>query len=169
MIESLANRESFSGSARWQPREGNKWTKGFIYTAGAVLLITAAAKLVSAGGDARILQRPDPVFGISFRSLFFLVGTFEMAVAAFCFFGNRRGIQAALVAWLGTSFLLYRLGLWWVGYPAPCPCLGSLTGALHIPQGAADMVMKVLLVYLVAGSYASLLWLGLKARQEGAH
>jgi hypothetical protein len=64
-----------------------------------------------------------------------------------------------LVAWLATSLLAYRIGLVAVGYHRPCPCLGNLTDALHIPPQIADTAMKIILAYLLIGSYATLFWL----------
>jgi hypothetical protein len=63
------------------------------------------------------------------------------------------------LAWLSTSFLIYRFGLVWAGYHKPCPCLGNLTDALHIPPQTADTAMKIILAYLLIGSYATLFWL----------
>jgi hypothetical protein len=40
-----------------------------------------------------------------------------------------------------------------------CPCLGNLTDALHITPQTADTAMKIILTYLLIGSYASLFWL----------
>jgi cbb3-type cytochrome oxidase subunit 3 len=42
--------------------------------------------------------------------------------------------------------------------------LGNLTDALHIPPQAADTAMKIILAYLLIGSYATLFWLW---RQRG--
>jgi hypothetical protein len=137
-----------------------KITRLFISSAGACLLLTAAAKLISTFGEAHVLQAREPLLGIAFRDLFWLVGSIELAVGLFCLFGKRVGMQAALVAWLGTNFVLYRLGLWWVGYQKPCGCMGNLTDALHITPRTADTIMKVVLVYLLIGSYTTLysLW-----------
>jgi hypothetical protein len=67
-------------------------------------------------------------------------------------------MQTRLIGWLATSFVVYRLGLLWVGYHKPCGCLGSLTEALYLSPEAADASMKVVLAYLVVGSYATLIW-----------
>ena len=131
----------------------------FIYSAGTLLVMTSAAKLVSAGGSARILQYMDPIFNISFQHVFVVVGALEFLVALLCFFYQRAEVKAGLLAWLSTSFLLYRLGLVWVGYHRPCSCMGNLTDALHIPPHAADLTMKIILGYLLLGSYATLFWL----------
>jgi hypothetical protein len=53
---------------------------------------------------------------------------------------------------------MYRLGLWWMDWKKPCSCLGNLTDALHISPQTADNITKVLLAYLLIGSYGLLLW-----------
>jgi hypothetical protein len=131
----------------------------FVYSAGVLLAITAIAKLIGSEGSARILQNSDPILAISFRHIFWIVGTLELSVALVCFFGKRVGLKAYLVAWLATGFLVYRFGLMLVGYHKPCSCLGNLTDALHIPPPMADTAMKIILAYLLIGSYATLFWL----------
>jgi hypothetical protein len=43
--------------------------------------------------------------------------------------------------------------------------MGSLTEALHLAPKTSDLIMKIILCYLLVGSYASLLWLW-KEKQE---
>ena len=137
----------------------------FIFSAGALLLATAIAKFISSFGSARILQTPDPILGISFRCVFWLVGTVELAIALACFLGKKIRLKAGLVAWLATTFVEYRLGLIWIGYQKPCSCLGNLTDALHIPPKTADTAIKFILAYLLLGSYATLFWLWRKGKK----
>jgi len=90
-----------------------------------------------------------------------MVGGIELVVALVCLVSRRTlAIKAGLIAWLATSFLIYRLGLVWVVYQKPCSCLGNLTDALHISPQIADTAMKIILAYLLIGSYATLfsLW-----------
>ena len=70
----------------------------FMVSAGTLLLATAAAKLVSAGGNARILQDPDPILAISYHHVFRIVGALELMIALVCLFGNQPRFQAGLVA-----------------------------------------------------------------------
>jgi hypothetical protein len=139
---------------------GNKsarWSRWFIFSAGAILLLTGLAKLISAFGTAHIFQMSDPILRISFRNLFLLVGGVELLISLICFFyGKHPMLQASLIAWLATNFAIYRLCLFEIGYQKPCSCLGSLTGVLHIPSETADSIMKIILVYLLTGSYLTL-------------
>jgi len=133
--------------------------KAFIYSAGILLTITATAKLVSSLGSVRILQYSDPILTVSFKHVFLFVGVIELVIALNCFFSKRIWLPAGLVAWLATSFLAYRIGLVTVGYHRPCSCMGNFMDALHIPPQTADTAMKIILAYLLIGSYATLFWL----------
>ena len=135
-----------------------KKIRWFVISAGALLTITAVAKFVSGAGDARVLEYPEPITSIPFKYVFWSLGVFELAIALVCFFGKRVGMQTCLLAWLATNFVAYRLGLLWLGHK-PCSCLGNLTDALHIPPQTADTAMKIILAYLLIGSYATLFWL----------
>ena len=139
----------------------------FARSAGALLAVAAIAKLVSSTGTVRILQNTDPILAISFRHIFWIAGGIELSVAIVCFFSKRIEIKTGLIAWLATSFLVYRIGLVLVGYHKPCSCLGNLTDVLHIPPKTADTAMKIILAYLLIGSYGILFHLWWKRKAEG--
>ncbi len=109
-------------------------------------------------GNSKFLTFVDPIMGIKFGQLMLLVGVAEIAIALVCWFGKRQTLALGLVAWMSTNFVVYRLGLWWMGWKKPCSCLGNLTDALHISPQVADNIMKVVLAYLLIGSYGLLLW-----------
>ncbi len=130
-----------------------KLARWFIVSAGGILLVTGTAKVVSALGRAEILNVADPIFGVSFRFMMLTAGILELTLSAICFFGKGIRLQAGLVAWLSTSFLLYRIGLWFVGWKRPCGCLGRLTDILHLSPQTADSLMKIVLAYLFVASW----------------
>jgi hypothetical protein len=130
----------------------------FIFSAGLLLFVTAVAKLTSSAGAAKILAESDPIFSISFRHVFWVVGMIELIIALVCLLGRRLQLQVRLLAWLATSFLFYRLALIWIDYHRPCSCLGNLTDALHVSPKTADVAMKFMLGYLLIGSYTGLIW-----------
>jgi hypothetical protein len=130
----------------------------FVLSFGIILGITGIGKVFSATGPARLLDTTDPLTGIPFRHLLLLVGLVELLNAFFCLFTNRRRLSLVAVAWLSTNFLVYRLGLWFIGWHHPCACMGSLAGMLHLSDQAGDNIMKGVLVYLLIGSYGMLLW-----------
>lgn len=134
-----------------------KTNRGFIRSAGVVLCITAAAKIISGFGSGRVLEYPEPFFSISFKYFLWMVGVVELVVAWVCFFGRQVKVQAWLLAWLTSIFLFYRLGLRWLGH-RPCSCLGNLTDALNVSPELVDNLMKVILAYLLLGSYTLLFW-----------
>lgn len=122
------------------------------------MALTGLAKALSAIGSARLLDDSDPIIGIPFRQLLLLVGLVELFIAFFCLFTDKRRFSLVAVAWISTNFLAYRLSLWLMGWHRPCHCLGNLTAMLHISHRLADNIMKVVLAYLLIGSYATLIW-----------
>jgi len=132
--------------------------KRFVISAGLILGLTGLAKLWTAFGNAKLLAIADPIIGIQFRNLMLAVGAMELVIAAVCLFTKANRLATILVAWMATNFLVYRIGLWWMGWKKPCGCLGNLTDALHIPPHTADVAIKVLLAYLLVGSYGLLIW-----------
>jgi hypothetical protein len=112
----------------------------------------------SSSGAARALILPDPILGLPFGDLMLLVGASEFLVALLCFSRRvRQTLKIAFVAWMATGFLVYRLGLWCIGWDHPCGCMGSLAGSLHLSDTAADHIMKGVLAYLLVGSFACLI------------
>lgn len=137
----------------------------FTFSAGVLFFITASAKLISASGTAGILKTSDPILHIPFRDVFWVVGACELVISLICLLTKRHLLQTVLIVWIATAFLIYRIGVSWVGYPAPCHCLGNLTDALHIPPQIADTAMKIILTYLLLGSCAALCWLWKEKRK----
>jgi hypothetical protein len=125
----------------------------FLTLAGTALLLTGVAKALSAIGTAPALNASDPLIGIPFRQLLLLVGLAELLIAFFCLLTDKRWFSLRAVGWLSTNFLIYRLGLWFIGWHHPCGCMGNLAGILHLSDRAADNIMKGVLAFLLVGSY----------------
>ncbi len=138
----------------------NRYFLFVLVTSGLLLAVTGLAKLWSSLGAARALLAPDPLPGVPYKHLLAGVAVMEIVVATICSLGRSRHLALALVAYLSTNFMLYRIGLWWIGWKQPCGCMGSLTDALHIRPQTADHIAFVLLLYMLAASYALLvvLW-----------
>jgi len=150
-MDSIAVQKTYlGGSAVHKP---SRWLRWFIISAGVVYLITGLAKLLSALGESKILILPDPIFSISYRHLMLIASGFELIVSGFCFFSRTSGLQVKMVAWLATTLLAYRLNLWATNWQAPCSCMGNLTDAIHISPQVADLTMKIVLAYLLVGSW----------------
>lgn len=143
-----------------------KIAKGFLWSAAGILLLTAIAKFISAMGHAKILLEHDPVTGLTYRYLFYGIAIVETGVGLACVFNKHYAFSAGLVAWLSTSFVAYRVCLYNLHYPQPCHCLGNLTDAIHVSPRIADAAMKIILAYLLVGSYAMLLLLAKRAKSD---
>lgn len=160
------NGEAANDVARGMAGSGERNVLGwFIHSAAMILIVTGAAKVWTAFGGVRLLTMADPIVGMPFKYLMLSVGLAEIAIALVCFFSKRQTLALGLVAWLSTNFVIYRFGLLWMDWHRPCNCLGNLTDALHIPPQTADNIMKVVLAYLLIGSYGLLIWQWRKRRE----
>jgi len=136
----------------------------FLFTAGIALLATGGAKIISVSGSARIMDVSDPIFGLSYKAVFWIVGGIESAIGCLCLVFESKALNATLVAWVSTNIIVYRMALLLIDYRKPCPCLGSLTETIHISPITADVILKLLSCYLVIGSYSTLFWLWKRGR-----
>ena len=140
----------------------------FIYSAGGILLTAAWLRFIIAADSAQSLALPEPVMGIPLRYAVLLVGGFELAVALICLFGRRLGLQIGWLAWMATNYAVYRIGLLTMGIHQQGTCIGSLTDPLHFNRGITGIVVSLLPVCLLLGSYAAVIWLSLEGRRAKA-
>jgi predicted RNA-binding Zn-ribbon protein involved in translation (DUF1610 family) len=145
-----------------------KWIRYFILSAGVILLVAALTRFLIVADNAQVLASPEPLLGIPLRHAVLLVGGFELAVALICLFGKRTGLQLGWLAWLGTNYVVFWIGLVWQHYSPQGACIGSLTDPLHLTRGISGLVLQFIPVYLLLGSYAAVVWLWLEGRRAKA-
>jgi DNA-directed RNA polymerase subunit RPC12/RpoP len=147
----------------WRRFPPMKWPETFMLSAGGILLLGGAAKMVEVLKHPQLRDLTDP-FGLPFRYVLALMGLAEMAVAWLCLFTNKRGLSLGCVALITTSLVAYRMDLWTRGWPHPAPLLGSLMEALNIAPLIADGLVTAISVYLLIGSGATFWFLGRAAK-----
>ncbi len=131
----------------------------FTYSAGALLLAAATGMFISIEAGSGLIHPHEPLVGMSLPEFFWIVGGLELAIGLICFFGKQTTLQATLVFWLAINFAAYQAGLWWMGGTVGFKgYLGDVSAAFGISAGTADIIVKILVLYLLAGSLFSLLW-----------
>lgn len=139
----------------------------FLIVSATILIATGLVKLVSAGGEARSLNLPDPLLYLTNRQVFLAVGVLELALASYFVFGRRLQLQLLALAWLTTNFAIYRLALWRGNIAKPCGCLGHAVDWWPWLMKHQDSVMKGLLAFMLVGAYG-FLWADWRnTRREG--
>lgn len=146
------------GEVNWAWRKRPVLGTWFILSAAIILVLTGVAKVWTAFAPTKVLAVADPITGVSFGHLMLAVGVVELVIASICLFAKSQTLKLGLIAWLASNFVVYRCGLWWMGWHKPCSCMGNLTDALHIRPEVADNIMKAILAYLFIGSYGLLIW-----------
>src|SRR5574341_213777 len=118
------------------------FAKWFLGLCGALLWVTALAKLYGAMGTARMLLVRDPLLFVNHRVLLVLVGLVEAGIAFYlagAWKPERYWRDAAALLWLSSNFFAYRLGRFILGVKV-CPCLGMLSGKLPLSPEFVDVL-----------------------------
>jgi hypothetical protein len=123
----------------------------FLDTVFWLLLVTAAAKVVSALEGIRLLARFDPLLPLSVRETLLLAAALELSCAAVVRVVRLTGISCLLVACLGAQFILYHVAVHMTGMPGPCPCLGSLAAWTGMSDRTARVIVLAIAIYLLLG------------------
>ena len=135
-------------------------TKKFITTAGLLLTLTAFAKLISAQQTAGYLNLRDPLFEfMTNRQMLSSAAALELVIVMLLLWVKNQQKRLALVAWISSMFLLYRVSIHLVKTPGfiPCPCLGNAAAWMHIDPVHLDWITQSVLAYLLVGSYGFLI------------
>lgn len=138
--------------------------KSFVKSAGFILLLEALSRFLIALGSASFLSLPDSSIGIPLRYAVLIVGTIELLVASICLFGQRIHFQISWLAWLATNYVVFQIGLFWMHCHPQATSIGSLTDPLHLSRGFYGWITALLPIYLVLGSYTSLIGLWSRGR-----
>ncbi|HEY3931501.1 MAG TPA: hypothetical protein VGM58_03940 [Verrucomicrobiae bacterium] len=135
----------------------------FAHSAGALLLASAVGMFISIWAGTGLVHPHEPLFGMSLPDFFLIVSGLELAIGLICLFGKQTTLQVTLVLWLAMNFAAYQAGLWWMGGSAGFKgYLGDMSAAFGISAGTAEMMLKILVLYLLVGSFFSLLWSWIK-------
>lgn len=143
--------------------------KIFIVTAGLLLTLTGFVKLMSAQQAAGYLNLRDPLFEfLTNRQLLSGAAALELVVVILLLWLKNQQTRLALIAWIGSMFLLYRISIHLVKTPGftPCPCLGNAAAWLHLNPNHLDWTIKAMLAYLLVGSYGLLIGFQLRKKKE---
>lgn len=138
--------------------------KVFVLSGGVFLLLSGVAKLISSFGGVRILDEIDPVFAVSYRMLFLIVGIVEVVIGVVCTRNRNLDLSLMLLLWISSCFLCYRAGRWFMGVSEPCGCLGNFSDAIGLSSVVSDNAMKVIAVYLFFGSLLSVVSAKVRSR-----
>jgi DNA-directed RNA polymerase subunit RPC12/RpoP len=144
----------------------------FIWSAGALLLAAATSGFITNWASVGFTTAHDPIFLVSIRNLFWIVGGVGLAVALVCLFGRRISLPLTLILWLSMNLLIYRAGLAYYGMHGGFRgYLGNLSDVFGISPDTADGMLNMMVLYLLIGSSISLLfpWAWTRMRKSSAN
>jgi predicted RNA-binding Zn-ribbon protein involved in translation (DUF1610 family) len=134
-----------------------KWPDWFILSAGGILALAGAAQVLGFFQESPALDVADPIFGCPFRDSILIFGIVDVTAAMFCLFAKGGIWIAGFIAWVVANMVVYRAGLWFMGWHHPYTCLFYLLNALDISPVTADGLLSVAAGCLLTGSVVILL------------
>jgi len=149
-----------------QRTRNSSFVHGVLVSAAVILLLTAAAKLVTLFMGGSVLRAPDPLLGLPTGWVLVGVAVVELVVAGAVWRLRDQQISCLLVAMLGAQFVAYRAALALGGFSQGCPCLGRLGDRLPISPLALDRLLWFAAIWLLLGG-AVALWAA--TRETSAH
>ncbi|MCW5555309.1 MAG: hypothetical protein KIS67_24500 [Verrucomicrobiae bacterium] len=134
-----------------------RWVRGFIHSAGAILLFLATALfLVNATSPADWSPTNVPILRVPVSRLFWFVGGIGMAVGLICLLAKNSRLPMALVSVMATSLLAARIGGSALGLSHGFKgYLGPLADAFGVPASTADGWLIATSGYLLLGCLVS--------------
>lgn len=128
----------------------------FLVSSGAILALNGMEQILEVFAKNQTLDLADPIFGIPFRVMLLSFGIVNVAIAALCFFTDRKMLLLCIIVWWTANGVVYRIGLWQMGWTQPYPLVSYLATSLHISVRKADVVLAGVAGYLLTGSITSL-------------
>ena len=144
----------------FNPGMQSKMIRLFMNSAGLLLLAVGAALIISIGADAGFVPPREPLFGISMRTVFWLVGATACSCGLVCLLSGRVWLQINMIMWLALNFLIYQCGLFGtVGSRSFEGYWDALGDTFHIAPSTLSHALTLIFGYLLTGSILLLLWL----------
>jgi hypothetical protein len=123
----------------------------FFFSVILILGFALDTKLITILVDGRLLQKGNPLLGISEGAVLKIACLIEVSAMALLFFARSVATRGWTTLWLCGSFAGFRLGL--MAYPhASCSCFGRLSDWIGVDDLILDRIQLGCLAYMFAGA-----------------
>jgi hypothetical protein len=128
-------------------------TYAFFRAVQVALVASAIGKLAGVSMWEASARVHDPLFTF-LTERYMIVGAALIELGVVLYLSWQSSIQrrASAVIWLSTLFLIYRMGLWNIGFHGYCKCLGHWTTWLHLSERQTDIIAQAMIAFMLVGS-----------------
>ncbi len=116
--------------------------------AAILLLFTFVLKLIGIFVSVPLLNLPDPIFGLRFRTIIVASAVLELLVALYLIIGRNELLKTAMLTVLGSGFVAYHGTRALYNLNALCPCLGSASDWIGLSNSIVERVAFAIAVIL---------------------
>ena len=141
-------------------KTGQGWAeslaKWYAWSSAGIFALMGLLMLDAASGDKRrmrLLLSPDALFGVSNEALLTIAGIIHLALCGGVLLARDPVTRAGLTGWAGLNYLVYRVGMAWVGVAAPFPCVQLISQkVLYAGPETLDRAWGLSTAYFLAGA-----------------
>jgi len=141
-------------------KTGQGWAeslaKWYAWSSAGIFALMGLLMLDAASGDKRrmrLLLSPDALFGISNEALLIIAGIIHLALCGGVLLARDPVTRGGLTGWAGLNYLVYRVGMAWVGVAAPFPCVQLISQKfLRATPETLDRAWGLSTAYFLAGA-----------------
>jgi hypothetical protein len=136
------------------------------FSGGLLLAVALSLFLVNWTSPVYVVLPLDPLFAMSLRLLFWILGDFALAVSLICLFDDRPTRQMLFLCSLATVFAAYQIGVYCAGCRGLSGYLGGFSRTFGISAYVTNILSTFVFGYLLVVSYGSLIWLWRRRKLE---
>jgi hypothetical protein len=127
----------------------------FAVLAGMILFLVGLVDFLGALSQTQSLNLVDPFFGESFRTIMLVLGFLQCAIAFIVLFTRWQNLKLGLIVWIAINFLIYRAGLWKIGWHHSS---GFMFQSFGLSPRNMDILLSCSSVFLFFGGFATLVF-----------
>ena len=130
---------------------------GLTYLGAALMALTAIGKFITVFISWNSMTWPDPLFQfLSIRIVILISAALELAGSILLFSKISLKSKSAIISWIATLLMMYRIALSILGAKLACNCLGIIASWFHLSKSTSDIISATLLFYLLTIGYLGL-------------
>lgn len=128
----------------------------YAYTSAAVCAAMGLLMLYGTLGEGprmrQLLASPDAVLGMSNHTLLIVAGVIHLALGAFLIVKRDPASCGAVTAWAGFNYLVYHIGVAWMGVAAPLPGVRAVAQNAGIAPATLNVAWWCVTLFFLTGT-----------------
>lgn len=141
-------------------KSGSGWAArladGYAYTSAALCAAMGLLMIYGTSSEGprmrQLLASPDAVLGVSNHTVLIVVGVIHLVLSVFLIVKRDPISCGAVTAWAGFNYLVYRMGMAWMGVAAPFPGVRAVAQNAGVASATLDVWWRLVTLFYLTGA-----------------